>query len=214
MPSSLCSVMLLHGARTHGDGPTRGDVSQPPARACDRRITQAHGRPHHAAERAWQRLDLRSIDSARRCRRQGERTIGLHRAGSDRSIDHAGGGRRASRLRRSRDGCSAGAARPAWSRIQRWRGRCCRSGPGTPCCSTTPSARAKPRRWPKPRAPMRRSAIVLFTPATRHELQSAASSAFTGYLIKPLRAASLATRLTCAGRSGAAPCRRSADRCA
>jgi len=41
--------------------------------------------------------------------------------------------------------------------------------------------------------------IVLFTPATRHELQSAsAASAFTGYLVKPLRAASLATRLTTA----------------
>src|SRR3984957_5467854 len=40
--------------------------------------------------------------------------------------------------------------------------------------------------------------IVMFTPAARHELQlaSADSSAFTGYLIKPLRAASLAGRLT------------------
>jgi CheY-like chemotaxis protein len=40
--------------------------------------------------------------------------------------------------------------------------------------------------------------IVMFTPAARHELQlaSAGSSAFTGYLIKPLRAASLAGRLT------------------
>jgi len=40
--------------------------------------------------------------------------------------------------------------------------------------------------------------IVMFTSATRHELQlsSAASSAFTGYLVKPLRAASLAARLT------------------
>jgi signal transduction histidine kinase/CheY-like chemotaxis protein len=38
--------------------------------------------------------------------------------------------------------------------------------------------------------------IVMFTPAARHELQrSSASSAFTGYLIKPLRAASLAARL-------------------
>ncbi|HET6839797.1 MAG TPA: response regulator [Bradyrhizobium sp.] len=37
--------------------------------------------------------------------------------------------------------------------------------------------------------------IVLFTPATRHELQ-ASTAAFTGYLIKPLRAASLAARLT------------------
>jgi signal transduction histidine kinase/DNA-binding response OmpR family regulator len=42
--------------------------------------------------------------------------------------------------------------------------------------------------------------IVMFTPAARHELQlaSAASSAFTGYLVKPLRVASLAARLTMA----------------
>jgi PAS domain S-box-containing protein len=38
--------------------------------------------------------------------------------------------------------------------------------------------------------------IVMFTPATRHELvTSSACSGFTGYLIKPLRAASLAARL-------------------
>jgi PAS domain S-box-containing protein len=41
--------------------------------------------------------------------------------------------------------------------------------------------------------------IVMFTPAARHELQPpSASSAFTGYLVKPLRAASLAARLTMA----------------
>src|ERR1700676_2088464 len=39
--------------------------------------------------------------------------------------------------------------------------------------------------------------IVMFTPAARHELQ-AASTSFTGYLIKPLRAASLAARLSMA----------------
>jgi PAS domain S-box-containing protein len=38
--------------------------------------------------------------------------------------------------------------------------------------------------------------IVMFTPAARHEVKL--SSAFTGYLIKPLRAASLAARLTAA----------------
>jgi PAS domain S-box-containing protein len=38
--------------------------------------------------------------------------------------------------------------------------------------------------------------IVMFTPATRHELRLSASGAFTGYLVKPLRAASLASRLT------------------
>jgi PAS domain S-box-containing protein len=36
--------------------------------------------------------------------------------------------------------------------------------------------------------------IVMFTPATRHEMTP--SLAFTGYLVKPLRAASLAARLT------------------
>jgi PAS domain S-box-containing protein len=39
--------------------------------------------------------------------------------------------------------------------------------------------------------------IVMFTPATRHELKP--SSAFTGYLVKPLRAASLAARLAASG---------------
>jgi PAS domain S-box-containing protein len=37
--------------------------------------------------------------------------------------------------------------------------------------------------------------IVLLTPATRQELQSGSASALTGYLVKPLRAASLAARL-------------------
>ncbi len=40
--------------------------------------------------------------------------------------------------------------------------------------------------------------IVMFTPATRQELQPSATSPLTGYLVKPLRAASLATRLTTA----------------
>ena len=38
--------------------------------------------------------------------------------------------------------------------------------------------------------------ILMFTPATRHELKP--SSAFTGYLVKPLRAVSLAARLSTA----------------
>ena len=40
--------------------------------------------------------------------------------------------------------------------------------------------------------------IVMFTPASRHELKLSAASAFTGYLVKPLRAASLAARLSAA----------------
>jgi PAS domain S-box-containing protein len=38
--------------------------------------------------------------------------------------------------------------------------------------------------------------LVMFTPAERRDLQPAAMSAFNGYLVKPLRAASLAARLT------------------
>jgi PAS domain S-box-containing protein len=39
--------------------------------------------------------------------------------------------------------------------------------------------------------------IVMFTPAARHELQASSTSpSFTGYLIKPVRAASLAARLS------------------
>ena len=38
--------------------------------------------------------------------------------------------------------------------------------------------------------------IVMFTPAMRHELEPSSSPAFTGYLVKPLRTASLAARLT------------------
>jgi PAS domain S-box-containing protein len=43
--------------------------------------------------------------------------------------------------------------------------------------------------------------IVMFTPASRHELKP--SAAFTGYLVKPLRAASLAARLSTAGEAAA-----------
>lgn len=38
--------------------------------------------------------------------------------------------------------------------------------------------------------------IVMFTPATRQDLSTSESTSFTGFLVKPLRASSLATRLT------------------
>jgi len=54
----------------------------------------------------------------------------------------------------------------------------------------------------KPHAAQR---IVMFTPASRHDLQCTSStSSLTGYLVKPLRAASLAARLT-ADEDTAAP---------
>jgi CheY-like chemotaxis protein len=36
----------------------------------------------------------------------------------------------------------------------------------------------------------------MVTPSTRHDLQTPGAAAFTGYLVKPLRAASIAARLT------------------
>jgi PAS domain S-box-containing protein len=45
--------------------------------------------------------------------------------------------------------------------------------------------------------------IVMFTPAMRHELQPTEATAFSGYLVKPLRAASLAARLTLQPESAA-----------
>ena len=50
--------------------------------------------------------------------------------------------------------------------------------------------------------------IVMFTPSTRQELKLAIGSAFTGYLVKPLRAASLAARLAAAAGSRRARYRR------
>lgn len=38
--------------------------------------------------------------------------------------------------------------------------------------------------------------IVMVTPSTRHDLQAAGAAAFTGYLVKPLRTASIAARLS------------------
>jgi PAS domain S-box-containing protein len=38
--------------------------------------------------------------------------------------------------------------------------------------------------------------IVMVTPSTRHDLQAGGAAAFTGYLVKPLRAQSIAARLT------------------
>jgi PAS domain S-box-containing protein len=38
--------------------------------------------------------------------------------------------------------------------------------------------------------------IIMVTPSTRHELQATGAATFTGYLVKPLRAASIAARLT------------------
>ena len=47
--------------------------------------------------------------------------------------------------------------------------------------------------------------IVLITPAERHELAALKDGGFTGYLVKPVRAASLAARLTAADAFEPAP---------
>lgn len=43
--------------------------------------------------------------------------------------------------------------------------------------------------------------IAMFTPAERRDIAPAIAAAYTGYLVKPLRAASLAARLTATGKS-------------
>ena len=80
---------------------------------------QAHGRPHHAGEPAGRRLDLRSVDPARR-RRQAH-TDALRGARSLRPVDHAG---RAAEHRGLADRAAAaalGRRRPAWCRTPRSR---------------------------------------------------------------------------------------------
>ncbi|GAB1717747.1 MAG: multi-sensor hybrid histidine kinase [Nitrobacter sp.] len=47
--------------------------------------------------------------------------------------------------------------------------------------------------------------IVMVTPSTRHELRTSGAAAFTGYLVKPLRAASIAARLTAPADGSGAP---------
>ena len=125
-----------------------------------------------------------------------QRAEDVRGAGSDRPVDHAGGAAehrgiadRAAAAALGRPdlhglGCRGGAGaaagaflarRPDRSRARRRRGR----GAGRGGARFTP-----------------RSGSSMFTPATRHELQPRPRcSAFTGYLVKPLRAASLAARL-------------------
>ena len=69
------------------------------------------------------------------------------------------------------------------------------SGTGTRCWSITRRAQT-PRRAAEPigEKPPRR--IVLITPGERHGLPALKDAGFTGYLVKPVRAASLAAQLT------------------
>ena len=157
---------------------------------------QAHGRPHHAGEQAGRRLDLRSVDPARRRRRR-------HRT-SFAAPDLSG----QSIMLVSPQSIEASLTA---RRLQRWGGQTCMvsdadvaRGPAARAALARHADRSRAGRWPisngsaKPRALHATQRIVMFTPATRQELQPSATSAFTGYLVKPLRAASLAARLTTA----------------
>jgi hypothetical protein len=154
---------------------------------------QAHGRPHHAGEQAGHRLDLRSVDPAAAA--DGDR----HR--SRRRIYPASRScwcrRRASKPRSLRGACSAGAAdrmvsdadvalallpERSWHKI----------------LIDHALGLANIERLSEAARLHATQRIVMFTPATRHELQPSVTSAFTGYLVKPLRSASLAARLTAA----------------
>ena len=159
---------------------------------------QAHGRPHHAGERARRRLDLRGVDSAGGRRRHGseQQAFAAPDLTGQSIMLVAPQSIEASLIAR---------------RLQRWGGQTCMVSDiavaqalaaGAVLARRAARSRARRRRgrnrWARPRASHATQRIVMFTPATRHELQSSASSAFTGYLVKPLRAASLAARLTMA----------------
>ena len=71
----------------------------------------------------------------------------------------------------------------------------CRSGRGAPCWSTTRSGTAQSEVLARLAATVPRR-IVLVTPASATELPALKEAGFTGYLIKPVRAASLAARFS------------------
>ena len=96
-------------------------------------------------------------------------------------------------------------------RLQRWGGQTCLVSDAAVAQALLPErtwhavlidralgARRRRSAAARPRAGTRRSGSSCSRRPTRHELQPSASSAFTGYLIKPLRAASLAARLSMA----------------
>ena len=126
------------------------------------------------------------------------RTKAVRGAGPDRTADHAGGAAEHRGF----------AGRPATAALGRpdLPGRRCRGGAGAAAGANLARGadrsrarrRRRSRRWARRRAVHATQRIVMFTPAARHELQPSGSSAFTGYLIKPLRAASLAARLSMA----------------
>ena len=70
------------------------------------------------------------------------------------------------------------------------------SGTGTRCWSIMRSARDAATRAGRDRRDARR--IVLITPGERHRLPALKDAGFTGYLVKPVRAASLAAQLVAA----------------
>ena len=144
---------------------------------------------------AGRRLDLRSVDPARRRRR---RTDVLRRARSLRPVDHAGLAAEHRGLADRAAAAALGRRRPAWCRTPMSRRPCCPSGPGTPMLIDHALGLADIERLGEAARLHATQRIVMFTPATRQELQPSATSAFTGYLVKPLRAASLAARLTAA----------------
>ena len=165
----------------------------------DRIVKRMGGRIALESEPA-RRFDLRGRFRSRPPRRPTD----LHRAGSHRPVDPAGV---AAEHRGFADGTPAAAlGRPDLHRL----GRRCRAGLVAGAgLARDPDRPALGRREVDPLGEAARlhatQRIVMFTPATRHELQPSAASAFTGYLVKPLRAASLAARLTAAPGSDGAP---------
>ena len=154
---------------------------------------QKDGRPHHAREPAGRRLDLRGVDPCCRSAKADQQKFDAPDLAGQSILLVAPQSIEASLVAR---------------RLQRWGGQTCLATDAEVAHALLPE-----RAWHavlidrafgarggrgagRSRAPHATQRILMFTPATRQELKT--SSAFTGYLVKPLRAASLAARLTAA----------------
>ncbi len=193
-PASASRPRSRSASSTSSSRPTaapRAQVRRHRARACDLAPhRRAHGRPHRVESAPGAGSTFRVTVPLPPRRRQCSPTFAAPDLAGSRLPD-----RRAGRDRGLAAGAPArriGARAPASRPSERRAALLARTRHGARCWSTTRSG-AQPARRSRARDVPRR--IVLVTPAARHELPALKAAGFTGYLVKPVRAASLAARL-------------------
>ena len=167
---------------------------------------RADGRPHRGREHAGRGLDLPRHRAAAARRGAAESPAAPPDLSGLAVLIVAPATVEASLIERRLDslGRQRDASRPASRRT------CSRSGIGTRCWSIIRSAPRPPPVWRRSRTARR---IVLITPAERHRLPALKEAGFAGYLVKPIRAASLKAQLVAAPRLRWRCRRRSAGSC-